>query len=145
MIPSSIKEIQSTDDLDKYFDEFVELHQKRWNHQGYYGLFDDEEYRNFLKEIAHAFLKNNSLYFTVALSGNQCIAAECAFKNKKTIYDYLKAFDDRSPLVKHRPGKALMISLIEHAIENEFEVVDLSGGGESTNLRLLQKVIKPIR
>jgi len=93
-------------------------------------LFSDDRYRSFLEEAAHAFLKKDYLFFTSAYSENECIAAECAFKYKKFYYDYLKAFDDQSSLAKYRPGRALLLLLIEDAIENNFEVVDLLRGGE---------------
>jgi hypothetical protein len=61
---------------------------------------------------------------------------ECAFRYKKTIYDYLKAFDDQSPLAKYRPGKALMISMIEFAIKNNYKIVDMLRGGENYKFEL---------
>ncbi len=127
----SIKEIKTRDELEQYFDDFVDLHQKRWKYQGYSGLFNNEDYRKFLKEITHAFLKKDNLYFTIAHSDNECIAAECAFKYKKMFYDYLKAFNDQSPMAKYRPGKMLMISMIDYAIDKGFEIIDLLRGSES--------------
>lgn len=126
-----IKIAESGQELEKSFNEFVRLHQKRWNRVGLSGLFSDDKYEQFLKDVTNAFLAKGFLYFTSVYSKDDCIAAECAFKYKKYYYDYLKAFDDQSPLAKFRPGKALLLLLIEDAIGNKSEVVDLLRGSES--------------
>ncbi|MBI5401765.1 MAG: GNAT family N-acetyltransferase [Ignavibacteriae bacterium] len=126
----NIKEVESAYELEQSYDDFVRLHQKRWNHVGVSGLFSDDKYRLFLKDIAKSFLTKGQLYFTSVYSKDECIAVDCAFKYKKYYYDYLKAFNDQSPLAKYRPGKALLLLLIENAIENKSEVVDLLRGGE---------------
>ncbi|NJD22502.1 MAG: GNAT family N-acetyltransferase [Melioribacter sp.] len=125
-----INKIKYGNELEKSFDDFVRLHQKRWSHRGLSGLFSDNKYRQFLEEVAHNFLKKGYLYFTTVYSKDECVALECAFKYKRLYYDYLKAFDDQSSLARYKPGKALLLLLIEDAIKNKLEVVDLLRGGE---------------
>lgn len=126
-----INKVQSEYELIKSFQDFIKLHQKRWNRLGLAGLFSDNKYKGFLKDVAHAFLKKGHLYFTTIYSSDECVAVECAFKYKNLYYDYIKAFDDQSPLARYRPGKALLLLLIEDAIENKLESVDLLRGGET--------------
>ncbi len=125
-----INKVQSGQELGREFDAFVFLHQQRWNAQGLPGAFVDARFKNFLREISESFLKNGWLYLTSAYSKSQCLAIEYAFKYKNNYYDYLKAFDDQSPYAKYRPGRALLLQLIEEAIEDKASVVDLLRGGE---------------
>ena len=125
------REVKTENELQKEFGEFVRLHQQRWNRQGHSGAFADKCYRLFLQEVTNAFLKKGWLNFTTAYSDNKCIAVECAFTYKDYTYDYLKAFDDQSPLAKLRPGKALLINAIGNAIDKKMKVVDFLRGGEN--------------
>lgn len=125
-----LKKANSLSELEKEFNEFVRLHQQRWNSQGLPGAFIDSRFKLFLKEVTAAFLQSGWLHLTSVYSENNCLAVECAFKYKSYFYDYLKAFDDQSPLSKYRPGRALLLLLIEEAVNNKFNVVDLLRGGE---------------
>jgi|GEM_PF-760477 len=125
-----VNKVRSAQELKHEFDEFVKLHQQRWNAQGLPGAFVDSRFKNFLKEISELFLNNGWLYLTSANSKGKCLAIEYAFKYKNNYYDYLKAFDDQSPYAKYRPGRALLLQLIEEAIEDKASVVDLLRGSE---------------
>jgi len=109
---------------------FVRLHQQRWNSQGLPGAFIDNRFTLFLKDTTEAFLQNDWLNFTSIYSNENCLAVECAFKFNNYYYDYLKAFDDLSPLSKYRPGRALLLFLIEEAVNNKINVVDMLRGSE---------------
>ncbi len=122
--------IKSSQDLEHEFDEFVGLHQKRWNAKGLPGAFVDERFKNFLKEISSAFLQKGWLYLTSAYYQQNCIAVEYAFRYKNFYYDYLKAFDNQPSYSKYRPGRALLLQLIKDAISDKAQVVDLLRGSE---------------
>lgn len=125
-----IKTVETEKELQRDFNEFVWLHQQRWKRQGEKGAFADGNYKLFLKEITGTFLKRGYLHFTSAYSGDKCLAVECAFRYKDYLYDYLKAFNDKSPLAKKRPGKALLLDAIEKAIKQKIKIVDLLRGSE---------------
>ncbi|MEW6193628.1 MAG: GNAT family N-acetyltransferase [Bacteroidota bacterium] len=126
-----INKIKYSRELSASFRDFIHLHQNRWNRLGLLGMFADEAYEHFLEEVSYAFLERQYLHFTTLYSNNECIAAQCTFKYKNTYYDYLKAFNDQSQFAKYKPGKALLALLIEDAIEQKLDVVDLLRGNES--------------
>lgn len=135
--------VTNESELDAAFNHFVELHQKRWNKQGYPGIFSDPHYQDFLKNAARAFLRRGWLMMTTAKDKEgQCIAVEFAFKFKNRIYDYQKAFDADSDLAKYSPGKALLYFMIEAAIEDGLNFVDLLRGGEKYKLRLTNNALR---
>jgi CelD/BcsL family acetyltransferase involved in cellulose biosynthesis len=128
--------VRSQEELDRSFSEFVRLHQRRWNRIGYPGSFANDHFRMFLHDVTEAFLGRGWLWFRTARASGRCVAVECAFKFKDVMYDYLKAFDDESPVVKRRPGRALSLFLIEEAIRDKMRVVDFLRGGEKYKLEL---------
>lgn len=129
-------QVQNKRDLESTFTKFVDIHQKRWNKRGYPGIFANNQYQNFLKDIANAFVEKNRLKMTSAVDNDgQCIAVNFALKFKDRIYDYQKAFDDETDLAKYSPGKALTYFLIEDAIADKYQCVDLLRGGEKYKLR----------
>jgi CelD/BcsL family acetyltransferase involved in cellulose biosynthesis len=132
----SLEVVQSREELDRSFSEFVRLHQRRWSRIGYPGSFANDSFRVFLHDVTKAFLTRGWLWFRTARSNGRCVAVECAFKFKDVMYDYLKAFDDKSPEAKHRPGRALLLFLIEEAIRDKVRVVDFLRGGEKYKLEL---------
>lgn len=131
-----VYQVKNKDELDSAFEKFVSIHQKRWNKRGYPGIFVNNEYQNFLKDIGEAFDEKDLLRMSTAIDNNgQCIAVNFAFKFKNRIYDYQKAFDDESDLAKYSPGRALTYFLIEDAISGKCKCVDLLRGGEKYKLR----------
>jgi CelD/BcsL family acetyltransferase involved in cellulose biosynthesis len=132
----SLETVQSQEELDRSFSEFVRLHQRRWNRIGYPGSFANDHFRMFLHDVTRAFLERGWLWFRLARSNGRCVAVECAFKFKDVMYDYLKAFDDKSPEAKRRPGRALLLFLVEEAIRDKMRVVDFLRGGEKYKFEL---------
>jgi len=132
----SVEAVQSQEALDRSFSEFVGLHQRRWNRLGYPGTFANEQYKAFLHDVTRAFLAHGWLWFRTAKNNGRCIAAQCAFKYRDRMYDYLKAFDDEAPEAKRRPGRALLLFLIEEAIQDKIRVVDFLRGGEKYKFEL---------
>lgn len=135
-----IVEVTDENEFEEAFNHFVVLHQKRWHTQGYPGIFYDPEFKEFLKEVGRQFLNNGYLKFTLAFDkDDNCIAVDYAFKFKKGIYDYQKAFDIESDLAKYSPGKTLLYFLIDTAINEGVEKVDLLRGGERYKMKVAGK------
>lgn len=122
-------QVQSMEELDSTFDDFVGLHQKQWNKRGYPGLFGDSKFKGFLREVAHIFAEKGKLKMNQALdSSGNCVAVNISFEFKDRVYNYQKAFD------KEDAFKALTDFLIEDAVRNDFQYVDLLRDKEN-NLR----------
>lgn len=132
-----IRDVQTEQELEIVFNHLVDLHQARWNKQGYPGVFTDKRVGEFLKEVSKAFLRRNWLMMKSAFDhdGN-CLAVDLAYAFRQQVYDYQRAFDITSDLARHRPGFALTYFLIEEAIDKGNEVYDLLRGNERYKLRL---------
>jgi CelD/BcsL family acetyltransferase involved in cellulose biosynthesis len=132
----SLAVVQSREELQEAFRELVRLHQERWNRLGYPGLFAGLRFRPFQDEVINRFLNNGWLWFKTIHMDGQCIAARLGFKFKGCLYDYLSGLDTQSPAAHWRPGLALLVSMIEDAIQCNFRRVDLLRGSETYKLEL---------
>jgi CelD/BcsL family acetyltransferase involved in cellulose biosynthesis len=127
---------ESTEDIQKAYDELVQLHQERWNRIGYLGFFFDKRYSKFFENVFRSFLSNGWLWFKSAYSDNKCVASRLAFKYNGRYYDYLSAFDDLAPAAKRRPGLALLIDMLRDAISDNSLCLDLLRGDEQYKFEL---------
>lgn len=132
----SIEKPDSQDALVQTFHDLVHLHQQRWNHLGYPGLFADRRFENFAEELTKEFWERGVLWVKSIRMGGVCIAARLGFKFKDRIYDYLSGFDDRPMFAKRRAGLALLLSMVEDAIESGIPIVDLLRGNEEYKFEL---------
>jgi CelD/BcsL family acetyltransferase involved in cellulose biosynthesis len=126
----------SNENIQKAYDELVQLHQERWNRIGYLGFFYDKKYSDFFANIFRVFLSNGWIWFKSAYSDNQCVASRLAFKYNSRYYDYLSAFDDLAPAAKRRPGLALLLDMLKDAISDNSLCLDLLRGDEQYKFEL---------
>ena len=106
------------------------LHQQRWNLLGYQGLFYDERVEKFQIKLANELFEKNMVWFKLFKYKNKVIAARLIYRFKNIYYDYLSGFDSVSDVASLRPGLTLIFSMIEDAISNGLETVDLLRGAE---------------
>lgn len=129
---------ESLESARRMFDEFVRLHQMRWNSQGLPGIFADQNYLEFLSDVTDAVFKRGWLRMKIVkTTDDQSLAVDYAFMFNNRLYDYQKAFDVESPLSsKYGPGKTLFYYLMEEAIYEGCTVFDLLRGDEKYKMRI---------
>lgn len=138
-----VNEVQSKEELEAVFNTFVDLHQKRWNQIGFPGVFVNKNYETFLKEVGQAAIERGNLKMSTAVDNEgNTIAVDFAIQFKDRVYNYQKAFDAESELSKYSPGKALTYFLIEHAIAEGLECVDLLRGAEKYKMRMTNQATR---
>jgi len=135
-----LRSIESREKIEEAVDELVRLHQLRWNRLGYPGMFADNRFRVFLKEVAERFLEKGWLWFKTAQANGRCIAARLGFQFKGCLNDFIAGFDEKSPAAKRRPGIALLLSMIEDAIQRRLRTVNLIRGYETYKYEFTSEV-----
>jgi len=126
-----IETVQSAEELQRALNELMLLHQRRWNQLGFPGLFADKRFRSFQVEIAKAFFTNGWLWLKTARNNGTCTAVRLGFVFNNRLYDYLSGFDEHSPASKRRPGIALLLDMMEDAIQLKLHTLDFLRGDES--------------
>jgi CelD/BcsL family acetyltransferase involved in cellulose biosynthesis len=127
----SIEIANSLEVFEKYFGELIQLHQKRWNRIGFPGLFDNKRFESFQYEVLKTFYTNGWLWCGAVTFRDQTIAVRIALRTKYCFYDYLSGFNEDSMVSKHRPGIALVLTMIKDAIEAGIETIEFLRGDES--------------
>jgi CelD/BcsL family acetyltransferase involved in cellulose biosynthesis len=126
-----IGSVSSREEVRTSLGDLIRLHQLRWNRLGYPGMFADDRFRGFLKEVAERFLEKGWLWFKTAQANSSCIAARLGFQFKGCLNDFIAGFDEESPAAKRRPGLALLLSMIDDAIQHRMHTVNLIRGYET--------------
>jgi CelD/BcsL family acetyltransferase involved in cellulose biosynthesis len=122
--------------LSSAFQDLIALHQGRWNRLGYPGLFHDTRFQHFQQDVLQVFLTNGWVWFKSLRTDSVRIAVRMGFRFNDRIYDYLSGFDDHPPWSKLRPGLALLLAMVEDAVESRCHCVELLRGKEQYKFEL---------
>jgi len=119
--------IESKDISKDIFNQYISLHQARWNTEGKNGSFSSELFHSFHLKLLERLkpLSAPVLYFL--LLDNQAIAARYCFSFNNTLYDYLPGLDpslDR----KLSHGFINLAQSIEQSIESRHRRFDFFKG-----------------
>lgn len=125
-----IETVDSSIEIDAAVEKLIILHQNRWNRLGFPGVFYDSRYTGFFKEIVHSAYAKNWLWLKQARDKNGVCALRMILNYNGRYYDYISGFDPDCPSSKYRPGISIMLSLVEEAIENNTERIELLRGEE---------------
>ncbi|MBI2428668.1 MAG: GNAT family N-acetyltransferase [Ignavibacteriales bacterium] len=137
--PFGLESVVYRSTLDQAFTDLMHLHQIRWNRLGYAGLFSDPRFTAFQKDVLHSFYEQGLLWFKAVRMGGIRTAARLGFFFKGRMYDYLSGFDETLPGAKKRPSLALLISMIEDAIEKDAGTVDFLRGNEAYKFEMTRE------
>ncbi|HLF14991.1 MAG TPA: GNAT family N-acetyltransferase, partial [Bacteroidota bacterium] len=78
---------------ERFYEDLVTLHQRRWNAAGFPGLFHDSRSAAFQRSVAGEFRRNGWLWYASLSEAGRCVAARLAFSFRGRMYDYLSGFD----------------------------------------------------
>lgn len=117
-------------DLEKSFDDFVELHQKRQVTKNEAGSFTNtrKNYLLFHKRLIKVFFKKNWLYLVFLKCNNQPVAAQYDFIYNGKIFNHSVGFNPEWS--KKTPGNVLILKILEDAIERKVKEYDFLRGDE---------------
>jgi len=125
-----IEELTDWDDIQRATDELIELHQSRWNRMGFPGVFYDQRFTQFFKDTLEYAHNNGWLWFKQATDEEGMCASRMILQFQGRYYDYISGFDELRPSSKYRPGIGLLLNLVEDAISQNLEAVELLRGEE---------------
>ena len=120
--------IQTIDQLNQYWDDFVSLHQRRRHASGTTGCFDHYPFGDFLRLAAEELLQVGLLKFVVATQGNRPVAAQFALADENNWYFYQSGMDPDAASL--RPGMGIFCYAIRETIESGRQRFDMMRGDE---------------
>ncbi|HTR81303.1 MAG TPA: GNAT family N-acetyltransferase, partial [Bacteroidota bacterium] len=135
-IPFHIETPTIRTEVTSAFVDLIHLHQCRWNSLGYAGLFSDRRFKRFQNDIVRAFHDRGWLWLKAVHMGGVRTAVRMGFFFKNRYYDYLSGFDATLPGANKRPSLALLLAVIEDAVEHGAAAVDFLRGDEAYKFEL---------
>lgn len=130
-LPFEVERIRGQRRLDEAFGHLVELHQQRWNRVGFPGIFDDPRFSRFILPLLHEMERmGRFMGFLARAPDGHVLAVRFGFAYQGRIYDFLTGFDDAHPMSRNRPGYALLMAMIEQAMEQGMHRIELLRGTE---------------
>ena len=139
-------ELHRATDADSFrqgFRIFEKLHTARWESLGEEGCFGHEGFGEFLRGTAKEHLESNSLSLIWLTIDGQPIAADIAFYNDTGAFTYQGGISPE--YLDLEPGRAILKSQIESAIERRCQFIDFLRGDEPYKARFNATGIKNSR
>ncbi|MBN1600310.1 MAG: GNAT family N-acetyltransferase [Chitinispirillaceae bacterium] len=106
----------------RYFEELIQLHQKRWNDRNQRGSFANEQFTAFHKRMIQSMFKKEQLALTILFENNEAKAAVYNIRYKNKIYFYQSGVLTGSGLPAF--GYLIHSYCIEDAIKNSLDEYD---------------------
>ncbi len=128
-----VRKIRAESELDEFWDQFVDLHQRRRHASGTTGCFDHPPFGQFLRGAASELLKSGLLELVVASIDDVPVATQFAVADDDCWYFYQSGMNPDASHV--RPGLSIFCHAIRDAIQSGRKRVDMMRGDESYKLR----------
>lgn len=126
-----VTEVLTPDGLTRATQRLIELHQARWNELGFPGVFHDERFEQFFKDLIKKSAEKKWLWFKEAQDVAGVSASRMLIRFNGRFYDYISGFDPESPSAKYRPGFGLLLEVVQDAIAQNINRIELLRGEES--------------
>ncbi|MBT5874242.1 MAG: GNAT family N-acetyltransferase, partial [Candidatus Latescibacteria bacterium] len=134
-----IQDITTGQTFQDGLDTLIALHQSRWNRMGFPGLFENPVFADLQHDLLPHMLERGWLWLKLIKKEEAPVAARLGFQFNGHFYDYITGFDTDAPCSKHGPGTALMIDMLEDAIECGGKSLDLLRGDESFKMEWMSE------
>lgn len=128
-----VKTIESADELNRYWGDFVDLHQRRRTDSGTDNCFEHPHFESFLRTAATRLLDAGLLRFIVALAEDQPVGVQFSVADHSAWHFYQSGMDPEASSL--RPGLSVFCHTIRESIEAGLSQFDMMRGDEPYKLR----------
>jgi CelD/BcsL family acetyltransferase involved in cellulose biosynthesis len=118
---------QDMEGLEDVMERLSSLHHKRWEQKGAKHSFSSEQYNAFHQTVAREFALKGWLQLSCLELNDEIVAILYDYRYGNKIYYYQGGFDPS--LYKYSPGFVLRAYVIQRAIKDGIEEIDLLKGG----------------
>ncbi|WP_020404168.1 GNAT family N-acetyltransferase [Gracilimonas tropica] len=129
-----VRSPKSEDEFIKMWNQFVDLHQKKWNKLGSIGTFYERSNLQFHQDISLQFFKKGwaQIYALSPIQDeNELLAMDLNYMFKGRMYGAHTVTNTDSEYYKEGPGTALFFETLLNAIEQNFTSYDFLRGSEA--------------
>ena len=127
-----LRSLKNESDLEKWMDDFMDMHQTEWNEKEMSGCFADDEkhtrFRKFHREIARDLFKDGNLELLRLEADGNTVALAYGFNDAETVYNYLGSINLN--FKKYSPGRIIGMYWIRDSINKKKRKFDFLRGYE---------------
>ncbi len=123
------RQVVDREDVPRYFDLLVELHQKRRQSMGEQGCFVDAKFESYHREVMERFFAMGRLRLQHVRLDDRLVAIDYGLIGGKTIYFYQSGIE--TDVLDQRPGWIGAIGSLRAAIEQGYRTFDFMRGDEA--------------
>jgi CelD/BcsL family acetyltransferase involved in cellulose biosynthesis len=123
------RQIVEPQELPRYFDVLIELHQKRRRSLGEPGCFSDPRFTAYHREVIERFFALGRLRLQCVLLDDRPVAIEYSLTGGGAIYFYQSGIE--TEILDQRPGWISTIGSLRAAIEQGYAAFDFMRGDEA--------------
>lgn len=125
---TEFRRVETERELMPALDEFVRLHQLRWQAKGASGSFAYPKFEGFLRAAIRQALQENRLAFWTYKLDGQCVAVLVAFLHNGVAHYFQSGFD--MEYAKHSLGSVMVAHCIKACVADpQIREFDFMGGG----------------
>lgn len=117
-------------------DEFIALHQSKWQNDGHSGVFAESQTGKFHREVATLFARRGWLFLAFLRANGTLAASLYCFLFGDDLAVYLTGNANRSDVFKFSPGRVLTAFCMEEAVKRGKKVCDFMRGTEQYKYEL---------
>jgi CelD/BcsL family acetyltransferase involved in cellulose biosynthesis len=127
----SVRGTLSQSDADTALDALIKLHQDRWTSVGYPGVYSDPRFCRFQADMVSAYAGKKWLWLKSLSHEDRIVAVRLGFRFKGRFYDFMSGFESAQEVSRRRPGLALLSVMLDEAIQERADWLDLLRGNEA--------------
>lgn len=125
---TELRRVETESELEVALNEFVRLHQIRWQAKGASGSFAYPKFESFLRDAMRQALRENRLAFWTYHFDGQCVATLLAFLHNGVAHYFQGGFD--MEYARHSLGSVMVAQCIRACVEDpQIREFDFMGGG----------------
>jgi len=124
------EEITEASEVAGAMDEFIRIHQARWNNVGHQGVFADPVADRFHREVVHALFARGWLLLAFLRVGGERRAGDYGLIFRDEFMTYLGGARGDEQFLRQSPGKVLLMEIMARTIPRGVRVFDFMRGNE---------------
>jgi CelD/BcsL family acetyltransferase involved in cellulose biosynthesis len=117
-------------DVDTAMNEFIQIHQARWNDVGHQGVFADPVANGFHRDVARALFLRGWLLLAFLRVRGERKAADYGIVYRGEFMTYLGGVRGEEEFLRLSPGRALLVEIMQRSIPAGVRVFDFMRGTE---------------
>ncbi len=127
---AEFEHVQDPEQIEAAMDDFITMHQARWNVIGHQGVFADDVAHQFHRDVAPLLMKRGWLYLAFLKMDGKRFAGDYGLLYRTECSTYLGGAYDAGEVNRHSPGNVLLMHIMRECHAMGVQAYDFMRGTE---------------